>query len=1444
MKKLLLLILAQILLCTLIFGGGIIPPKQDPNNPQWVKGEILVKFKNNVKIHIGFKKGALKTGVKTIDELISKWKISDLEKVFKTEKKRTETKTIMTYTGKIIEVPQLFNIYKLKFSKKINVKEVIEDFKKNTNIEYAEPNYIAQICVEPDDPGYSQQWGLPAIHASEAWDIETGDSTSIIGIIDTGIEWDHPDLYDNIWNNWDEIPDNGIDDDGNGYIDDVKGWNFISDNNDPYDDNGHGTHVSGIAAASTNNGIGIAGTSWGSKIMIIKALSHTGTGSYGDLAQSVNYAANNGAKVINMSLGGYANSYTLKMAIENAYTTSVIVAAAGNDGYPVEKTSKSAAFPFFPAAYSFVNGVISRGVMGISLFSNFDPNGPIITNNGYNYEVVAPGEFIYSTMIGHSYASLTGTSMAAPFVSGTVALLRSHFPDWSNELLMGQLIQSSGFSINAYAALTLTPEPVLASQEYTVIDTLPGCDQDGIADAGETIEMVFTVKNFWAQADTVEMTLRLVRPWHDSTYVNIIDSVSTLGSISAYATKNNENNPFVLDISSITPNNSNILMEYSISCANSDTVWSDTFWLTTQKGTNIHGIISEDTTLSNDYLYIVNGNMLVNPGITLTIEPGTRIQFDADKYLRIDGCLIAIGVVDSMIVFTSNCQTHTPGDWATIKFTGSSEDAVFDTAGNYLSGSILKYSEIELGKGVSIDNCSPYIVHSTIHDNCTDEGPGSGIYLNNSNSHIENNLIYENNASDSWTLNGYGAGIGIRGGSPFIAYNIIESNYGTCLGGGIAICEYSTATVTNNVIRGNYTGSYSYGYGGGALYMECGLVTKNIIYDNYTYKWGGGSPDFPCGGGVFFNGGTFQNNTLINNKQDGFLIKKNGSINNNNIINNRGSTPLYDEYDFFEIRMRTGDAIDCSNNYWGNTNTDTIDDYIWDFLDDFDYGLVTYEPFATSPVVDAPGFLYQVEFNPPPPIGCETDTFNLTFSKPMDISIQPNVKFGVCEPYTQHIIEGVWIDSTNWQGTYTFGIMTGDGINNLRVTTAEDCEAMEIPKDTRFSFVIDATGASSVGFIAQAGIGKVDLEWNGQDMVDFMGYNMYRYHKITDTTYSDTTLINTSMITDTIYCDMSVIPNTHYKYMYTGISTDFIESDYSDPASATPFDAANGDANGDLAVDVLDITTIVSYMLNQSPSPFLFDAADVNYDNEINVLDIIGLVQLISGDKTVPLTAFVDISDQEAFYEINDNKLLLESEGNVVAMQFKLKVKSEKLKVENTIDQLRIFSLTYGFEFAYSVVDDEIIGICYSMSGKEIPEGICELFRFEGVDVSNIEIVEIFGGDLNGDYVPVLKKGQQVNPQTTNDNILKVQPNPFTQSTVISWQLAEDAMVDISIYDLKGEKIKQIKDTYQSAGIYQQTWNATDNKGKKLTAGIYICHIEAKTENQKITKDVKIILMR
>lgn len=291
----------------------------------------------------------------------------------------------------------------------------VEELRGEPGLVFAEPNYLAHAAETiPDDPHYTEQWGLPRIRAPQAWDLTTGDAL-IIAVIDTGVDLDHPDLVGKLWTNADEIPDNGLDDDGNGYVDDSHGWDFVNDDAEPQDDYWHGTHVAGIAAADTDNGQGVAGISWGARIMPLKVLDASGDGNYADVASAMVYAADSGARILNLSLGGEDYSTTLAEAVSYARERGCLLAAAtGNDSGAV----------LYPAA----NG----GVLAVVATDRWDRRWSG-SNHGSEVDVAAPGVDIYSTILNNTYLSASGTSTATPHVSGLAALVWSVKPDLTND---------------------------------------------------------------------------------------------------------------------------------------------------------------------------------------------------------------------------------------------------------------------------------------------------------------------------------------------------------------------------------------------------------------------------------------------------------------------------------------------------------------------------------------------------------------------------------------------------------------------------------------------------------------------------------------------------------------------------------------------------------------------------------------------------------------------------------------------------------------------------------------------------------------------------------------------------------------------------------------------------------------------------------------------------
>jgi subtilisin family serine protease len=316
-------------------------------------------------------------------------------------------------------------------------------------VEYAEPAWEVHAAALPDDPylassgswgqDYGDLWGLHQIGAPSAWDSGIGAGT-LIAVVDTGVDAAHADLAANLWRNPAEHL-NGLDDDGNGLVDDLGGWDFANADSDPADDNGHGTHVAGTAAAAGDDGAGILGVAWGAEVMALKALDATGNGWTDDIAAAVHYAVGEGADVINLSLGGYVTSQVLEDAVRAAHEAGVaVVAAAGNDA--------THAGQHHPCSSRWAICVAANDPAGAkAAFSNFGsvvdltaPGGPAAgeTTGPNILSVRAEGTSLAPYVLG-PHLRLQGTSMAAPHVAGAAALLRGQAPDLDVESLRQML---------------------------------------------------------------------------------------------------------------------------------------------------------------------------------------------------------------------------------------------------------------------------------------------------------------------------------------------------------------------------------------------------------------------------------------------------------------------------------------------------------------------------------------------------------------------------------------------------------------------------------------------------------------------------------------------------------------------------------------------------------------------------------------------------------------------------------------------------------------------------------------------------------------------------------------------------------------------------------------------------------------------------------------------
>jgi len=572
------------------------------------------------------------------------------------------------------------------------------------------------------------QWYLRSGNLQKSWDLlrtrgiaAGGDSSVVVAVIDTGVDYTHEDLKDNIWVNTKEIPGNGIDDDGNGYIDDVYGVNLETGRDSGMDDNGHGTHVAGIIAAS-NNHIGVVGLAYNVKLMPIKAGMSSGFFSQSQIAKGILYAYNNGADVINMSFGGRASDIAVQDALETAYTRCVLVAAAGNDGAPNEGLL---ARPTYPAALSYVMGVMSVDIRGVeSGFTNYD----VKKYNSVEYEVYAPGSQILSTIPGNRYATWSGTSMAAPYVSAMAALLRSAYPDtntYPTKFIYGQIAATGGRSaiccdpehhgahnlpkiVDIYNALTQLPKPEVSAADFLVFDDKSLSDQNngaGVIDAGETVALAFTLRNRWGAAKDVTLSLDArSQAGIDCPYIQFLTNNVNYGNVGTYASidygKTKEgtfvtgvdaDKSLLVKITDDCPNDYIIALNITVTAKNDldaddARVYSSgaTTTINVRRGTILPSIITEDMTLTKDHYYILPNATLIQEGVTVTVEPGTQLQFWTDDphdayadtaitYLKVDGTLLCNGSEDEHIrMFPSELMSQYrvqlyEGDRGTIK---------------------------------------------------------------------------------------------------------------------------------------------------------------------------------------------------------------------------------------------------------------------------------------------------------------------------------------------------------------------------------------------------------------------------------------------------------------------------------------------------------------------------------------------------------------------------------------------------------------------------------------------------------------------------------------------------------------------------------------------------------------------------------------------------------
>jgi len=533
-----------VLLTVLGFAQQLLPHDalNSRNTPPYDPHTIIIKLSRDTGARF-------RSGTDRLSQLRREKGVVQIEKAL--YPRRPATPSQLTRRRSLVDIE---HIYKVRVRDGVDLPAMIGRFSRMDGVIYAEPYYLlkplgsANASYEPNDPEAASADGeqsyLSAINAYQAWGIEKGDSSVTIGVLDTGIEFGHQDLSDNLRRNEDD-PINGIDDDGDGYVDNFTGWDFADDDNDPTaDQSGHGTNVTGVSSATADNGVGMAGIGFTSTYVPLKIFRST-DGSFHQGYEAIAYAADMGYQVLNLSWGG-ANAYSKfgQDMINYAVLEKdlVVVAAAGNSGQQED---------FYPASFENVLSVAQS-----------DDNGNRVgaTTSSYFVDLMAPGQGIFTTAENDTYRLANGSSLATPLVAGTAALMRAHFPEMSARQIMEKLRLSArdvydqsanndyeetlgqGFLDMARAVSELST-PALRMTDFQYENHV-----GAYAFYDDTLNITASFTNFLSPATNARVTLS-----SPSEYVSMLDSVFTPGNLDSLATAENTNQPFRLHLSEDMP---------------------------------------------------------------------------------------------------------------------------------------------------------------------------------------------------------------------------------------------------------------------------------------------------------------------------------------------------------------------------------------------------------------------------------------------------------------------------------------------------------------------------------------------------------------------------------------------------------------------------------------------------------------------------------------------------------------------------------------------------------------------------------------------------------------------------------------------------------------------------------------------------------------------------
>lgn len=1379
----------------------------------YVPGQVLIKFKDVNRVTVRRSQGKFaSTDFDRVTEVLQKYGTNEIEQLLPNENPNRQMRRARAFNGEMIQERDLSQLYCLKLSAdhQHETMQIIEELNSLDEVEYAEPNYRAYImggeCVADNygtNPMYSKQWYLDAYGVTELWDKPIINSERpVIAIIDTGVDTTHPDLKDNC----------------------IAGYDFVNNTDQVKDDNMHGTHVAGIAAAS-NNGIGIVGANPLALIMPIKVLDKAGVGDNATILRGVNYAVEHGAKILNLSLGGYGYSKAAADVYRNASLSAVIVAAAGNDGKCIYSSHTGLQkhgiqpAPSFPAAYSFVLGVQATNRKGeLASFSNYDDDGPLFScessldePDGFNYELKAPGTEITSTLPKGNYGELQGTSMASPLAAGAISALMMVKQYDSQEQLWAELLHTN----NIAETYELTELPadldvvriMLRERKEFSDETEDAYIGNNEVMAGETIDIYPVIRCTAGDANNIKLKLE-VDEYEDPNCVQIVVGEVDFGWHLDVMGKAVSKNPLVVKIPDDIADSRHVRLKITVSCENQEGTNSRPFTFIATNMETISGYLTENTTLHTGHTYYVDNDLLVNEGVTLTIEPGTRLEFAAGKSLASSGKLVAKGTVEKPIVFTSH---HGGEKWkglVTRKRSGerfetgiytNSEHTLFtllqtESTPIFMSDGFKEYRWFDpnSGYGYKEFNLEDYVegwfLYNTLHGNVhgddyllTDPNfltPAVNRMLEDYNDYMEKHGLTERTQSHT-NYASVSAGL--------LRWRVF-SDYGDS----IAYCRFEECQMEG----GSFSSAYDYPF------MEnCILIGGTCPGSGMST--GGRSPAAISG-----------NSNVVTECWNGSREYSDGKY--WNLVNNTGAIPLYSNLiecnyinngtDYWLATSATEPQVDHSDypSYLGTSREDIVRPHVSELgnAPTMTWGTIDLSNMRTTPVPDAHGIVWKVlvngkdpqdEYEDLAPLGVGRHKFEVYFNRPMNKEAIPLISYGVRDPWTQNGVDedGSWNDEGTIYTAYTTitGKTKSDGENRIYVRGAEDDEFFPCPfEKTRFNINVQAAGSMATGFVAEAGLGNVKLTWNNENnnFEDAMGFTVYRYCNEEKRTipghYEKGYWVDTHEVVDTLrinedilsvetneYLDNDIIPGHTYYYYYKVISTDLKEYDVSNIVAATPYTTKLGDANGSGEVDVADVITIVNYAAEKNPKPFIFEAADMNGDKMIDILDVIGVINKILHPESMASA----MAEATATYTIENGMVYVESPVALAGVQVQLKIDDN-----SQMEDVRVADNLNGFEQTSAWLSDtDCLFLAYSMNGKTLDPGKHAILHIGDGQIVSIRLSNPLGGNI-----------QVKGSGTTGVD-----------------RMGKDVMSVKGIYNLKGQKIS----------------GATSEFGK-LPKGIYI----------------------